>query len=838
MFRKLILASAVSLALLPGSSEALGLGGIRAESALNEPFLAAIELHEAAPDELDTVKVKLASPEEFAKVGAPRPHFLTQLRFNPQVSPQGQPVVQVTSREPIREPYLDFLVEIAWPTGRMIKEYTVLLDPPATTSRPAPRVERPAVRRPPPPSAAPAVAQARPAGAVPRDTAGYPLRYGPVKPGNGLWRIARAMAPPGATVAQTAMALYRNNQDAFIRGDINKLKLGADLAIPTPDELFALDTDAAEREFRTALSGGRATSSPLTDVTRAAQEADRLKIAAAPAAEAPSDEPPREAGAPQPELGAIKQELLLVQEAGESTRQETDELRSRIRELETQLGDIRKLLELRNEQLAQIQATVGADRQPAVEAPAGTLAEPEPEAGVEAAPVGESPPSAPAEAGEVKVPPPPPAAEVTEPTAQPPQPAEAPFWDSISPSLLGLAVGVPVLLLLLALLILRRRRHLEEEALPTTGFPEEPSPPAARAAPAPGAAEMGLPSAVGEGTLVTSELSAPYSSFGELEEGTGETDVISEADVYIAYGRYREAEALLSEEISGAPERMDLKLKLAEAYLGARNAESLEGLLDELRAGGAERRYPEQWQRLSSMAEELAGAAPSAPSPPRRAPIPEPAAVRPAAEPASGPPVDADSGLDFGSLLEGEGTSPRSAAPAPRSSVPASRPRAAEAPSASPAGEGLRLDLDDLGLADSQLRMPEEEVTVGGETSELEQRLEALGDLDSFRLDFEETQAAEPVTEDAVAKPSSAGLSLESLDIAPVGKDSIASDVLSSQWQMDSGLWDEVATKIDLARAYIEMEDPDAARVILEEVAAEGNDEQRAEAREMLSRLE
>jgi pilus assembly protein FimV len=85
---------------------------------------------------------------------------------------------------------------------------------------------------------------------------------------------------------------------------------------------------------------------------------------------------------------------------------------------------------------------------------------------------------------------------------------------------------------------------------------------------------------------------------------------------------------------------------------------------------------------------------------------------------------------------------------------------------------------------------------------------------------------------------SPGGVTLDSLDITPVGKDSVASDVLSSQWQMDSGLWDEVATKIDLARAYMEMEDPEAARVILEEVVAEGNDEQKAEAKEMLSRLD
>ncbi len=109
----------LSLALASGGAAALGLGGMRTQSALNQPFYAEIDLFDIKSDELDTVKVRLASREDFSQAGAERPHFLTRLNFTPMIGPSGQPIVQITSREPIREPYLDFLVEVLWPQGRL-----------------------------------------------------------------------------------------------------------------------------------------------------------------------------------------------------------------------------------------------------------------------------------------------------------------------------------------------------------------------------------------------------------------------------------------------------------------------------------------------------------------------------------------------------------------------------------------------------------------------------------------------------------------------------------------------------------------------------------------------
>lgn len=152
----------------------------------------------------------------------------------------------------------------------------------------------------------------------------------------------------------------------------------------------------------------------------------------------------------------------------------------------------------------------------------------------------------------------------------------------------------------------------------------------------------------------------------------------------------------------------------------------------------------------------------------------------------------------------------------------------------------LELEVEDLEVFSDAPQAPESEVTpeISGAVSDLELQLEdfdGLRDLDLASSSNREI-FGEPVSAEA-QRPASEDLLGDSLDIAPVGKDSLESDALSSQWQMDSGMWDEVATKIDLARAYMEMEDPGAARVILEEVALEGNEEQRAEAKEMMEQL-
>ncbi|MEA3274129.1 MAG: FimV/HubP family polar landmark protein [Pseudomonadota bacterium] len=803
MFRKLILASAVSLVLLPDVAGALGLGGIRAQSALNEPFAGEIDLLDVKLDQLDTVKAVLAAESEFRKAGAERPHFLSTLRFKAQVSPRGQPVIRVTSPHPIREPYLDFLVEVNWPKGRLVKEYTVLLDPPVTLNRLPPRVERPAVARAPTRPASASKPRAATASVKPSITggaAGFPLRYGPVPPGAGLWRVARSLAPSGATVAQTAMALYRNNQHAFIRGDINKLKLDAVLGVPSSAELFALDTTAAEREFQAALRGERVTSAPLTDVSADQVPANRLKIAgpATPVPETLPETPAQAGSEAEPELGAIKDELLLVQEAGESTRQETGELRDRIRQLETQLADIRRLLELRDEQLAALQAardTQAAEMPDAAAidaSPVGSASdslsgmdgsEPSGSEDARAAGAGESveqdanivmeaderdegaktlgTADGPSAEGEPSAPQP---EENREEKGERQLEAASSYWGSLSTPSQAVVVGLPVLLLLVAWAVVSRRRRREQpEESEERLIPAQPSGPTV--------------GTLGGGPLA-STTEKPYGEpqppvgdggLGGLEGDAQASDIVAEADVYLAYSRFRDAESLLREAIAKSPKRMDLRYKLAEALFGAEDREALAALMDEIQQGGDDRADTDQWQRLTSMMRDLEGHATI--------------------------PVE-DLGLPGG-----------------RETPSKEEPQETEG-----APSDLELDLDDLEDLD----------------------LENFGQPATQSADLQTPAAADPMEkllQEIGAVPSPATGGADSPDVAMTDTVSAAGELLSPQWEAESDLWDEVATKIDLARAYMEMEDSEAARVILEEVLEEGNEAQRAEAQASLEKL-
>jgi pilus assembly protein FimV len=350
MFRKLSLALAVSAALWPAGGFALGLGGLVTKSTLNEKFLADIELVAVDPGDLETLKVGLAPAADFARAGVDRPFQLSKLQFKPMQLPDGRAVIRVTTREPVREPFLDFLVEVNWPKGRLVRELTVLLDPPVTRPVPPPAIAVPVVgapgrveRRAPQPKPHPAAAVS-----APSPTMTITGQFGPVPRGATLWGIASDVKAPGASVEQAAMGLFRTNDEAFVAGDINRLKAGVTLRVPSPQDMLAEDRRKARADFL-AEARGEHRVSPVP--------ADQLRIAVAPKGQAPGPKGPTpvstETGQPQPaggrgaEMERVRTDLMMVRETSESNRQETEELRSRIRELESQLGDIRQLLKLK-----------------------------------------------------------------------------------------------------------------------------------------------------------------------------------------------------------------------------------------------------------------------------------------------------------------------------------------------------------------------------------------------------------------------------------------------------------------------------------------------------------
>lgn len=921
MARKLAPAVAFASMALSATVLALGLGDINTRSALNQNFNADVELLSVDPAEIDGLRVRLASPEAFQRAGVERPFFLSGLKFTPMLRDDGKAVIRVQSDQPIREPFLNFLLELNWPQGRLLREYTVLLDPPATLQRRPSPVARPQAAT----RAAPAAA---PAAAAPVTAATLPDQYGPVQQGDTLWSLAGQLRLDGASLTQTLMALYKANQNAFIGGDINRLKQGSILRVPGRDEVFALSRREADAAFRAeqdlslaarskpaaeaaagetaAEAGEAAAEGGVTAAAGAApaaeQEAAELRIAT------PRPEGEGEAGAGDdtaaPETADdLKNALLLAREDAETSRQAADNLRNKLESVEDQLADMQRLLSLKDEQLARLQAGLEEGAEAAVEpVPAAeeAVAEIAREAGepmpaepalgevvpAEEAPPAEAAPSeeaaveqaVPAEAvAEAPVAEPEPVAEpAPEAPAEPavvaeaepqPEPTEPEPAAKKEPGLLdmiggnaGLAgIAGAVIVALLALLALLRRRGKADEGAENADETLEESilmEPASES----GDFDTMLENteAGGNETSMLSEFSS--SEMDSLAEESSEVDPVSEADVYIAYGRYDQAEQLLNEALAKDPQRLALKFKLLEVFYANRKIPAFTACAQELADAGQDGVDTEAWQRVCDMGRELApdyplfsgGSAAAGDSLEDSIPDFEPsqpASIDPLSDfrdesildiPGTGEAqresdkrIDAmseslgepetDLTLDLDDLSMPPSTSPDDSNLEGLDSIDLELPNLdaeSERKKAAPAGgdDSLLLDLD-TELEDSVVASELRDDDLGGES--LQAQLDELSDL--TELDEELSQltadfggsASEPASE-------------------PAPKAEADSEIPSS---LVPEAEDDVQTKLDLAIAYVEMGDKEGARSILEEVEGEGSESQKAEARRLLDEM-
>lgn len=242
--RQLLFGLASSSAFYSGVVPALGLGEITLHSALNQPLEAEIELLQVADLSSGDLLVRLASADVFSRSGVDRLFFLNDLRFTPLLR-GSKSVIRVVSSQPVREPYLNFIVEVARPNGALLREYTLLLDPPGSsayrTVAAVPKVraasERPVV------SAATAVATAP--RVMPAAEAG--ARYQVVS-GDSLWKIAAGLRAAGSQTSQQALMrdIHALNPQAFGRGDINRLQAGADLLLPDSAQAGSAPIASAE----------------------------------------------------------------------------------------------------------------------------------------------------------------------------------------------------------------------------------------------------------------------------------------------------------------------------------------------------------------------------------------------------------------------------------------------------------------------------------------------------------------------------------------------------------------------------------------------------------------
>ncbi len=280
MKRILVLVLAVSAFSVPSVIQGLGLGELELNSALNQSFDARIVLLKAKPDELDSLTIGLADMDAFRKAGIDRPFILSKLRFAVISNETGPDYIRITSPEPIREPFLDFLIEVNWSRGRLLREYTVLLDPPvyeatvevaefeAPEAAAAPTREAPSYAA---PVEAPKMVESRPSPPAPSapdishdvqygpghipDYAPHPAavdgEYGPVIAGDTLWSLAKHFRPDtSVSVQQMMLALLRANPNAFSRDNVNGLYKDHILRIPDRDEVTALNKAEALAEVK------------------------------------------------------------------------------------------------------------------------------------------------------------------------------------------------------------------------------------------------------------------------------------------------------------------------------------------------------------------------------------------------------------------------------------------------------------------------------------------------------------------------------------------------------------------------------------------------------------
>src|SRR5450631_2040675 len=407
--------------LSPSLSWALGLGEIHLNSSLNEPMSAEIDLIAAGPEELSVLRATLAGKDAFTRYGIDRPPFLSTLTFKVAKSKDGRDVLLVRSTESIPEPFVTFLVEVNWARGRLMREYTVLLDPPvytpgenpnSTAPVTAPAVAgshaaAPAQARKPGPSAMPAPAEtAAPQAAAPAVSAAAPRPEavgGPssgtihVARGDTLSKIARSLhADTPANIDQTMMALYRSNRDAF-GGNINVLRSGSVLRVPDADAIAALNQKEAMSEVHHQMDAWRSTGGA------AAPTSGHLRLVT-----------------PGSGTGGASGK-------GESAANaEAQALRDRVKDLESQLSESKRLIDIRNAELAALQRKLGvpATKPPVEQPPTPTPVEQPPAAKQQTAVAPPAPtPAAPPEANPAT---PAPAAAPPAPTTEKPKHAPPP----------------------------------------------------------------------------------------------------------------------------------------------------------------------------------------------------------------------------------------------------------------------------------------------------------------------------------------------------------------------------------------------------------------------------
>ncbi|WP_409266206.1 FimV/HubP family polar landmark protein [Massilia sp. BHUDP2] len=600
--------------LLSSAASAAGLGKLTVLSALGQPLRAEIELTTTAGEDASSLAVKLASPEAFRAANIEFNPALLSLRFNVEQR-AGRQFIRVSSSQPLNEPFVDMLIELSWNSGRLVREYTFLLDPaelrntqpaqaaaetrPAAAQPSAPLPQpRPAVPQPAAPVAqqpqqAPAPRAEAPAAATAETPSSYRVRQG-----DSLGKIAAKLKPADISLDMMLVALYRANPDAFIGNNMNRLKSGQILSVPDSGAIRGSGTGDAEARgivvahaadfnaYRNKLAGQVANAAPQRTPQAGQSAAGKItaKVEERPTAANESQDQLRLSKATQAATGAQGAATASAEDSIARER-ELEQAQARVKELEKNVNELEQLMTVKSRSGSEVQnaAAAGAVAGAATGTPAAPAVKPAPTAK----------PAAPAE----------------------PKPAEKGFADILMDNINIVAAGAAILLLG-ALGISQRRRKKQDGA---KGIVAEPS---VLGVPTQGAhslfAEAGGQSVDTSNSVFNSSF-APSAS--QLD--TNEVDPVAEADVYIAYGRDAQAEEILKEALRTHPERHAVRLKLLEIYAARKDLRAFETQASELYS--LTRGMGDEWAQAAALGLSIdpsnplyaaaAGAAPVAPNP-------------------------------------------------------------------------------------------------------------------------------------------------------------------------------------------------------------------------------
>lgn len=668
-------AVAVVLGIASTDASAFALGQLKVQSALGEPLRAEIDVTEMAAADAESLKINVANADAFKKAGVPYNAALSDVKATLQRRAGGQYVVRLTGTRPLNDPFVDLLLEANGSTGRMVRDYTVLLDPPATrqaapsapiapaTPQISTPVERPAaaaararreraaaapvapVTAPPaapaPASAAPqapsAAATARPAGGGEQVT---------VQRGDTASKIAGAYKPADISLDQMLVALLLANPDAFVGGNINRMKAGAVLDLPSAAEAGAIlpsearrTVTAQSRDFG-AYRQRLAENAPTSNVAAASRKATG-KLQA--------NVEDRNAAATAPDKLTISQGNAAARAADEKvaqTRQAQDS-NNRVAELSKNINELAKLkaatgtaapatgsaaapaapaapgIPVPNPGVAATAPAPAAAAAPApaaapaapvvpAAAPAATSTPATPAPAATPAPVAEAPattaapgatapaavatsdaaPAAPAAAASAAAAPAPAPKPVVKAAPPPPAP-ERGFFEELLDNPLMIA-GAALIALLVAFLLYRvlgrRREEMSESVFLESRIPKD-----------------SFFGASGGESVDTKHRGGDSSvsslSYSPSQLDAGDVDPVAEADVYLAYGRDLQAEEILREALRVSPDRTAIHLKLLEIHAKRRDVRAFEGLATEVHkltnGNGSD------WARVVDMGKDL-----------------------------------------------------------------------------------------------------------------------------------------------------------------------------------------------------------------------------------------